>query len=310
MVIVRILGGLGNQMFHYAAGKRLSLVRGVKLKLDISHLRRKGSRDFLLNAFNVDEKIAKRGEIRSFKYGRMPWKYLFNKNGRKKARHLNNTFLLENNNIYDPQILEAPGEVYLQGRFQSEKYFEDVAETISDCFSLRTPSRSVQSLMDEMAGGGSVSIHVRRGDYIVDPEIHRRFGSCSQAYYENCMEIVYERLNDPRFYIFSDEPAWVRQNMSFPYGSIYVAPEDLEDDAEGLMAMSACRHNIIANSTYSWWSAWLNRRPDKVVYAPTPWFQREKVDLDLLLPETWIRILDPDRVGSSREKEIAGQQGG
>jgi len=290
MVIVRLTGGLGNQMFQYAAAKRLSQTHGVKLKLDARRLQGDSYRKFQLGVFNITDEFATDEEIGRVKFGAfftwllMPIRLLTGFNFNLPE------FYSEKKYTFDPLVMELGNHVYLKGRFHSEKYFSDISDTIAENFTLRSVSEKAQKLQNEITSVDSVSLHVRRGDYISNSNNLARYGTCSDSYYEKCVEKALKHSETSKFFIFSDEPDWVSENMSFPVNSVFVTSEGLNGDAEELYLMSLCRQHITANSTFSWWGAWLDRKADKVVYTPGKWFLAEALDTRDLLPETWITV--------------------
>ena len=277
-------------MFQYAAAKRLSLNRGVELKLDARRLQGGSYRKFQLGGFNIPEEFATKEEIRRVKLGAiftwllMPIRLLTGFDFKLPE------FYSEKKYTFDPLAMELGGQVYLKGRFHSEKYFSDTADTITESYTLRSVSEKALKIQNEIASVDSVSVHVRRGDYISNSHNLARYGTCPDSYYEKCIEKTMERSENLRFFIFSDEPDWVSENMSFPENSVFVTSDGLNGDAEELYLMSLCRQHITANSTFSWWGAWLDRRADKVVYTPRKWFLAEDLDTRDLIPETWIKV--------------------
>jgi hypothetical protein len=290
MVITRLTGGLGNQMFQYAAGKRLSLVRGVELKLDVRRLQGDSYRKYHLDVFNISEEFATEKEIRELKRRRVSTWLLLPVRNRIGVKFLPPAFYAERQYTFEPMVLDLKDNVYLKGRFHSEKYFEDMAEVIAEKYTLKSLSRKAQELHDEIIDCNSISVHVRRGDYVSKPQNLARYGICSFDYYKECMHRVLDTGGALKFYVFSDEPDWVRKNMSFPEDSVFVTRDGLNCDAEELFLMSSCRQHVTANSTFSWWGVWLDRNPHKTVYTPEKWFLAEDLDTADLIPGTWIRV--------------------
>ena len=290
MIIVRLAGGLGNQMFKYATGKRLSLARGDELKLDISRLSDSSYRKYQLGSFDIREEIASEQEIRKLKYGSFTtWDFLHFRPW-IGVRFLPPTFYTERSVRFDPLVLDLDDNVYLQGRLQCEKYFLDMADEIAMRFRIKDMSARAREFALEMEGCESVSIHVRRGDYVSNPGFSRQYGFIGPEYYEECVRRILESGGEPRFFVFSDEPGWVRTNMDFPDGTQYVTPDGLNSDAEELYLMSFCKKHITANSTFSWWGAWLGKNPEKVIYTPRRWFLSDEKDTSGLIPDSWVKV--------------------
>ena len=290
MVIVQLKGGLGNQMFQYAVGKRLSIARGVPLKLDTRRLQGISYRQYQLSAYNIDEETATEEEIKTLKRSSLSTWLLLPIRPWIGVRLFPPVFFPERKNTFDPMVLQLGGNTYLKGYFQSEKYFLDVADTIVENFKLKTISPKARSFHQEIAGCNSVSVHVRRGDYVFKPDNLEKFGVCGFEHYAGCLQRILSEGGSPRFYIFSDELDWVRANMSFPSGTTFVTRDGLNCDAEELFLMSVCRQHITSNSTFSWWGAWLDRKPAKVVYTPRRWFVSDELDCRDLVPHTWIKV--------------------
>lgn len=289
MIITRLLGGLGNQMFQYAAGRRLAHVLGVDLKLDISGFENYNLRRYSLGNFNVQENFASAEEIaasRIFKRGIVE---------RVLAKVLcrQPTYITERHSHFDPDILNLPDDVYLKGYWQSEKYFADIAEIIRREFTVKFPQTGKNKELAEMiASRESVSLHVRRGDYVSNPKINREYGACEPDYYLRCVEQLTQTVKNPHFFVFSDDSEWSRDNLKQTCPATFVDHNKADKNYEDLRLMSQCKHHIIANSSFSWWGAWLNPKKDKIVFAPKQWFNKEQFAfrrIDDLLPATWIR---------------------
>ncbi len=286
MIIVNLKGGLGNQMFQYALGRRLAISNEDELALDVSGLERANAvgdiyRPFALSAFRIKARIASAEDVRRLKY---PYG-LFSKG----ARAVRMKLLGQTHIGWEPEMLRARGNLFLDGYWQSPRYFTDIREEILADFTLAKPlGKAAEAACSLIAGSASVSIHIRRGDYTTakNSAVH---GLCSLAYYERAIRIVTERTEAPHWFVFSDDIAWAKANLPLRERTTYVSGEGITD-AEELTLMSRCAHNIIANSSFSWWGAWLNRNPAKVVVAPTPWFNTRDDHHQDLIPDTWITL--------------------
>ncbi|MGH0033105.1 MAG: alpha-1,2-fucosyltransferase [Myxococcota bacterium] len=287
MILVRLRGGLGNQMFQYAAGLRLAVARGTQLKLDLSLLEaphRFGARRFYeLEPFRTGAEIASAEEIGSFlRRSRSLWSRL-----RGRPRRL----VRERHFHFDPTVLDLPDGVCLHGYWQSPRYFADVEDRVRREFAFeKEPTGRNAELAAEIDACTATSLHVRRGDYVSDPAVQAMHGVCSLDYYRRAIRFVAERVTDPVFVVFSDDPEWTRANLDLGSAGILVDHNGPGRGFEDLRLMSRCRHHIMANSTFSWWGAWLNPSPDKLVVAPDPWFQDEARDTSDLLPEGWVKL--------------------
>lgn len=295
MIITRICGGLGNQMFQYAMGRHLACIHNTDLKLDLSWYDDCSGRTYDLEAFTIKAERASKTETNRIK------SVMQKKNDRLidrlssillRAKDL--CYIKENYFHYDPGILKSPDNSYLDGYWQSEKYFQAIADTIRNDFSLRAPlSNGNQRTLEHILKANAVSIHVRRGDYASNPGTNLVHGTCSPKYYSTAAELIASRLDSPEFFIFSDDIAWTRDNLKIHYPHTYVAGTVSDQAAQEIVLMSNCKHHIIANSTFSWWGAWLNTSINKTIIAPHQWFttqnQSQRMMQDLL-PASWITL--------------------
>lgn len=285
MIITNLKGGLGNQMFQYALGRKLSLHNNDQIKLDISGYPRQNLRSYRLDAFNIVENIARAEEIKKFKYPygilSMAW------------RRFSFKILRRFHIGWEPRLLaklEKKQNVYLDGFWQSYRYLEDVVDVIKKDFTLKEPLEKVcPELIHQIEATNSISLHIRRGDYVADTKTQKHHGSCSLDYYRQAVDLVAKKVVNPTFFIFSDGIDWVKNNLSISHPVIYVSNPELQDYHE-LILMSLCHHNIIANSSFSWWGAWLNDHSDKIVISPSRWVNNNSVKIDDLIPPTWIKI--------------------
>jgi hypothetical protein len=190
---------------------------------------------------------------------------------------------------YQPDAFAKPGHVYLAGTWASERYFDEAADSIREQFTFAAPPEDEnERILDCIRSRNAVSVHVRRGDYVSIPETNERHGTCGLDYYHSAFEHIAEREADPVVYVFSDDPAWVQEHLKLPCPTVYVTHNVGKRNYEDLRLMAACRHFIIANSTFSWWGAWLGQGDGKIVVAPKRW--GNKLDeMDDPVPENWIR---------------------
>jgi hypothetical protein len=267
----------------------LSLLRGRELKLDIGYFDIDPLRQYYLSEYHIAAQVATQSEIRQLAgrkitsrlRSRLPvLKYVPPKRV-KREKHFH----------YSPDVFNFPDNSYIEGYWQSEKYFIGHRDLLLTELTLKCePDVECLRFRSRLEEVNSVSIHVRRGDYVGNPHTNRIHGSCPVEYYRAAVELLTRTVPEPIFFVFSDDPAWAR------YAFQGLTRHPLQFTAAGRPApidmhlMSRCRHNIIANSTYSWWAAWLNRNPDKIVIAPRKWFQVDDFDTKDLFPEGWIRI--------------------
>lgn len=293
MIIVRLAGGLANQMFPYALGRHLAHKLGTELKLDISgfhvyQIRKDiAFRRYALNAFDIVENFATSEEVKALT---VRDKNLFERIFRKKSGRPK-SYIKEKQYHFDPSILELTGDLYLEGNWSSPKYFEDIEPIIRNDFIFRqAPSERNLEWIDRINSGKAVSIHVRRGDYVWNAKTNSYHGVCSLEYYQRAVQYIADHMESPHFFIFSDEPDWVRGNMHLDWPMTIVDHNGPLQEHEDLRLMSHCRHHIIANSGFSWWAAWLNKYPAKMVIAPERWIVVAKHDTSTLVPSNWIRM--------------------
>ena len=180
--------------------------------------------------------------------------------------------------------------MYLDGFWQSERYFSEIASTVrtelAPRFSLSTDR---QSILAEIGTSNAVSVHVRRGDYTT-PKNLVKHGVCSSDYYQDALAVVKSRVTEPHCFVFSDDPEWAREHLKLDMPVSFVSPPADGRDYEDFVLMSSCRHHVIANSTFSWWAAWLSASHDKLIVAPKQWFAGSEYDARDIVPEGWIRV--------------------
>jgi hypothetical protein len=293
MVIVKLKGGLGNQLFQYAVGRRIAYERNTVLKLDRFSYERKPLRSYRLGHFNIVEHLASPWEVA--RCGQLHVNRLL-KRAYQLATRLAGPYTYSVIDEHDPDSLERaladrPGDIYLTGYWQSESFFKPIEDIVRQELTVKTPPTPANAVLaQEMARTESISLHVRRGDYVTDPKTFRRHGVCSLEYYAAAINRLSQTVREPHFYVFSDDMEWVRENLKLAHPVTYVAHNGAEQDYEDLRLMAHCRHHIIANSTFSWWGAWLCAHPGKTVIAPHQWFADPARDTSYLIPPAWHRI--------------------
>jgi hypothetical protein len=291
MIIARILGGLGNQLFQYAAGRRLALARQTQLKLDISSYQPFSMRQYLLKAFNLQAEIATAQDLAAVK--RTPLRPWLEPGYRLLRRKILRTagYIKELTPGFDPAILSLPDQVYLDGYWQSEKYFLDIAETLRRELSRKSPlNPRGRDLAELIQKRNSVSVHVRRGDYAKNKKTKKHHGLLPISYYQQAVDHLNKKVGPAHFFIFSDDAAWCQKNLSLGQPSTVVLPEIPDNPTDDLYLLSLCRHHIIANSSFSWWGAWLCQNKDKMVIAPRQWFNDRQRDSRDVTPVTWEKL--------------------
>lgn len=279
MIITRLHGRLGNQMFQYAAAAGLSARRGTQVALDprLAQSRNEGvlTRVFALNLAEPDRlpPLKQDGYLRY-----AIWRYSGAHPQFRRERGLG----------YNPAVETWADGSYLHGYWQSERYFGHIERQIRDAFTFPDFSNSENAEMAaRIAETEAIALHVRRGDYL-------SFAAhvlCDQTYYEAALaRVLSDCSGDPTVFVFSDDPEWAKSNLPLPVEKVVVDFNGPETDFEDMRLMSLCRHNIIGNSSFSWWAAWLNANPGKCVVGPANWFGDPKLSNPDILPATWHRI--------------------
>ena len=279
MLIVRIQGGLGNQMFQYAYAKALE-TNGNEVKIDVANATLSSE----LDNYNIDLDVASFDEIRK----------LFSKNKFINFIHkVKGDVLKEKSLSFNKNLLEAVGNKYIYGYFQSEKYFLNIKNIIVKQFTLKQNlSHYAQEIKNTIQNTkNTCSIHIRRGDYIINKSANKIHGTCSLDYYNNATKLIDKKINSVKYYIFSDEIEWVKENMNIA-NATYIENNG-RTPHEDILLMSLCEHNIIANSSFSWWASWLNENKEKIVIAPKRWFADEEKNTQSnqgIVCDNWIRL--------------------
>lgn len=285
MIFTRLIGGLGNQMFQYAAGKSLANANACRLKLDISGFGNyKLHNGYELNHFNIDADIALEEEIRKLVNGESRLaRYIY-----KKLRIWKNTHYLEQGFAFDPRITEIKHSVYLDGYWQSYRYFESIEQELKHEFTPKKPLSGLNiKIAEQIADVNSVSIHIRRGDYVNSQTTSKVHGFLGVNFYKESIGIICSRLPNPYFFVFSDDIVWARENLGLTNNVTFVDHNQGVDSYEDMRLMSLCRHHIIANSSFSWWGAWLGHNARKIVLYPDRWFTTNERDTSTLCPPSW-----------------------
>jgi len=276
MISVRFSGGLGNQMFQYACGRSLGQKNGLNYVIaDLSFYQKKDwnkttSREFELGVFNIN--IVRKN---------IPLSVYFKIAGLKNYKEINSGF--------DGRILSLVGNVEIEGYWQSERYFKNIEEIIRKEFTFKPAiNKKNKEILGKIEKSNSVSIHVRRGDYVNDPKIRKVHGVDLSGYYQKAIGYINRKIKAPKYFVFSDDIDWCKSNLKLR-GETYFVDHNKENKSyEDMRLQSNCKHNIIANSSFSWWGAWLNSNPGKIVLSPKKWYKRKNPKE--LIPQEWLRI--------------------
>jgi hypothetical protein len=283
MIITRLHGRLGNQMFQYAAGRALADRVGVPLALDSRGAILRGE-GVLTRVFDLEladpVHLPPLKQTNPLRYA--IWRGIGQKVGAKPY------FRRERGLGYNPAFEDWGDNSYLHGYWQSQKYFQNSAERIRSDFTFPAFSNQQNAEMAaRIAESTAISLHVRRGDYLT----FAAHVLCDQAYYDAALAKVLDGLQgDPIVYVFSDDPQWAKDNLSLPCEKVVVDFNGPETDFEDMRLMSLCQHNIIGNSSFSWWAAWLNQTPGRRVAGPAKWFGDPKLSNPDIFPHDWLRI--------------------
>lgn len=288
MIIVKLSGGLGNQLFQYATGRALAIRKKTGLCFDTSNYGREEAgvirRGIALQHFQVEGTIATPHQLRKLLQPSLLSKLA------RKIFALPSVYYRERFFHFDPEVLETGTTVLLDGYWQSEKYFKAIAPVVRKDLRVISPlSAETRAMADRIANTRSVSLHVRRGDYVNDPKTLSYHGVCEPGYYTKAIAALKERVGEMEIFVFSDDMDWAKENISTEFPMTFVNHPGRQD-YEDLYLMSLCRHNIIANSSFSWWGAWLNINPGKAVVAPARWFNESNADTKDLLPPEWLKV--------------------
>ncbi|MBN1382080.1 MAG: alpha-1,2-fucosyltransferase [Deltaproteobacteria bacterium] len=276
MIIVNLMGGLGNQMFQYAAAKQLSINYSTVLKIDATNFQKLTSNkdhNFQLDCFCITASQASKEEVRKYNKTRNRLRALFELVGmilypQPSDRRNDLLYKEPDGSAFKPAFQELGPNRYLIGYFNSYKYFNEIRDILVNEYTPRyTISPPAQEMIKQIENTNSVSIHIRRGDYVSDPNVQQCVeGIITDNYYYNAFEYIFQRVKKPHFFIFSDAMPWVMSNFKIPSGVTYVNINPPQRGFEDLWIMSKCKHNITAGgSTFSWWASYLNRNADKIV---------------------------------------------
>lgn len=291
MIVTKIIGGLGNQMFQYAVARTLASIHNTALKLDISSYKSYKLRKYELDNFNINAEIASREEIDKFtNQPRNPFQkalfaFLPQLQGRSRFYYEEKFY------HFDSEVLNLPNNVYLNGYWQSEKYFIEIQDIIRREFTVKHhPDKYNLSLIKQINSTDSVGVHIRRGDFVTDENTKSLHGLYEMDYLQKAIFLMIGKIASVHFYIFSDDIDWVRNNIKIEYPMTFIDNNIGKKDYEDLRLMSSCKNNIIVNSTFGWWGAWLNKNKSKIVITPKNWYKNGPIDTQDLIPESWIRI--------------------
>lgn len=280
-IVVKIIGGLGNQMFQFAFGQKLKKTFGVNVGYDILDFEIYNLRNFELQNFNIEIDLADNLRSKKFRFSKRPLiNYIINK-----------VLLGRENYFYEPKIdvntISLQNENYFWGYWQLSNFYDDILPSLREHFDLKSKlSLKSAEYNDLIKYSKSVSIHIRKSDYLLKKNNY--FASCNVKYYKEAIEFFNSKIDNPTYFVFSDDFEWVESNMTL-YGPqyVFVKSNSVNSTVEDFVLMKSCKHQIIANSTYSWWAAYLNAFEEKTVICPEKWFNNSDKTLNR---NEWIKL--------------------
>lgn len=285
MIITEINGGLGNQLFQYAAGLALATRHQTELKINVQFKEEDTSRDIGLSHFNIELKKATTKDLSSL--------YPASVFERIIQRILPTSFkkyYKEKEFAYQTSFKQLGSNLYLKGYWQSELYFSSISEQIRAAFTLSpTVFQGAAKFIEEVNTIESVAIHVRKGDYLISP-FADYYTNLESSYYNKAIDLLRTRNAHLKLFVFTDDINWVKSNLQLDHSYTIASGTYTQSMYEDFKAMQSCKYHVIANSSFSWWTAWLSDRKDKVVVAPQQWFNKGPKDTQDLLPKTWLTV--------------------
>lgn len=292
MLITNLKAGLGNQMFQYAFGRKLSIANKIELKLDKTSYDRDKFRTYGLSMFKVEENFASFNQVKKLKYPYGVFSKIWRLFKAKAFRDYHSGWEPKTVDKVN-RLLAQNKDVYLDGYWQSYKYFQDIKDVLVKDFSLKVSLEQTHpELMTKINLTESVAISVRRTDYL-SPVNLKNIGVCSADYYKKAIDLITSKIKDPTFFVITDDLEWTKANIITNCPTVWVS--ELRKDGslnhiQEMMIMSKCKHGIIANSTFSWWPTWLNDNPGQIIIAPDIWANNYRIKIDDIIPPTWIKL--------------------
>jgi len=271
MIISNLTGGLGGQMFQYAAGRALSLKLKTSLKLHFTNALFNTQRHYELNIFNIPDNFATNTDLDKIKVlrNRIINRLAYLAEQRFNLKLQKNVFTEKMNNIFDPIFFDIPNNFYIQGYFSNENYFKKIKTIVRNDFTFKNKlDQTNLKWVNFFKHTESVSIHIRRGDYLTNKTGPRFVGL---NYYLNAIKTIEKKLKNPVFFVFSDDLVWPKQNLKFQNNAYFITNNQGKDSYKDMQLMSLCKHNVIANSAFSWWGSWLNNYKNKITIYPLNW---------------------------------------
>ena len=280
MIIIKLKGGLGNQLFQYAYGRLLSIKNGVEIKYQFYSNKKDIQREYKLGYFNTKVEFPTFEEIQKTRYS-----YGFFS---KIIYTINKKILRQHNIGYIPGALNKKTG-YLEGYWQNYKYLEPIRKELLEEITIKNSDGIKKyDILNKIENTDSVCVNVRRGDYVSNPKNALEYLTFGMEYYEHAFKLIKEKIENPTLFIISDDIEWCKNNIKTDLPIIFFDPNI--SDYESFIIATKCKHNIIANSSFAFWIAWLNQNPNKVVIAPKKWNNRYTEEYKDLLPKEWMQI--------------------
>jgi hypothetical protein len=293
VIISALHGGLGNQMFQCAIAIAIAEKSGDEFRVDTRKIASGLVHHGIVapRVFGFSNRIVGEADIREV----LGWRgksFILERLTRRSLEFLRGeTYFSEKQFNFDENALKVTRNKYLFGYWQTEKYFSWCSQSVRSWFSFVDPfSQEDRKISNLISDSVSVSVHVRRGDYISDQGARKVFATCTPRYYRDAFEIIDMKVNRPTFFIFSDDIDWARKNVRVNAPHVFVSHNRGNDSFRDLRLMSLCDHHVIANSSFSWWGAWLAEKSDTIVVAPRMWVTDKKWDNRDRIPTRWFVI--------------------
>ncbi len=285
MIVIELVGGLGNQMFIYAFGRALADAWKSSSKMYLNFYTQQNKRKYELGSFCIEDRFCCTLDVANLDKKRSLWEQLY-----RKLRYGNSSPVILEAGIEENLKLfkKRPHDVFLKGYWQNERYFKSIRQKLLSDFTLKHKlSEQAESIAGEIRQTNSVCLHVRRTDYVTEIETFISIGVCSLEYYEKGIAHMNAHVPDRHYFVFSDDIPWAKEHLPLQNNVSYISSAELPNAAENIHLMSLCQHHIIANSSFSWWGAWLNTDADQIVIAPKRW--AKALDTTLAL-DTWLTM--------------------
>lgn len=301
MIVVQLMGGLGSQMSQYAYALKLKSL-GYEVRLDQTLFASYRLHSYELDKFNINVKLASKTELKKFRNNEiLPFftnLFLSQKFSQRVLRCFkipiyNKNVIIEKSHVFNKDFLNLDANKYVIGDFKSEKYFVGMREKLLSDFKYNKPYSNYFKFYDSLirSENNSCCIHVRRGDFANNKKVNRVHGTCAISYYENAINYINKRIENVKFFVFSNDLIWCKENLS-KYNVIFMENNERNDPHEDLILMSQCRNHIIDHSAFCWWGAWLTENKDQIVLAPDRWFNDDRLNGESkdIYCQSWIKI--------------------